>query len=240
MSTTTNTTNVTVNNTLLDCIISNHGFASSRINAEQVSTDTLKDWHNTLDALLVSAYKVGSDAHNNNSADLSTIYADLSKVWGYFPTLPNGAKLKSDSDSAITMVTFATCEKNKYSADYTYKQSQIRLEKALLKERTIEDGITPKNGMEDSVSHILETIENYTNELEDLKKVAYSISKQTTRVSKSAFYKKVEDYIAEKALGLLAKTNEEIEAEEKARKDARNKKANERKAQKKETINKVA
>lgn len=229
-------TTTTTNNALVTNILANRGFANRKINNESVGVD-VKKWHNTLNDLLKVGYSAFANSYNGTNADLSEVYPMFKKVLDELGTLENGGRLRQDSDMANTIMTLSVnTNKIEYSMEVKMLMSSVALDKKLLREYTVDgDMKTPKGGVsEDTIKNITKRINDNAEEIARLKdEVENSAKKLPTRISPSIFYKRVEDYLADCISEMLVKTSEEIEAEEKARKEARNKKANARRAEKK-------
>lgn len=225
MSTTFNTT--TTNNSLVNTIIVNRGFSNARINSKDVDATTVKDWHKILDELHSASYKVGSTCYNTEGeVDYSPIYDAIRKVYDYIGKI-KGAKLRSDSNTATVLCAKATTEKVKKSAELQYIESKKRNSVNYLRELEATNG-----ACEDIIAKTRKDIEDFDKQIEELKAISGNQWKVYGKVSASAFYKSVEDYIADMIENRLTMTEEEVQAEAEAKRLARRKKTAEKKAQK--------
>ena len=218
----------TTNNSLINSILVNRGFSGSRINANDVDAQIVKEWHNLLDELHSASYKVASTSYNTaGEVDYSPIYTSIAKVWNYIGSV-NGGKLRSDSNTALVLCAKATREAVKKSAGLQYIYSQKSNSARYLRELESINGANP-----DTIEKVKSDIESYDKQIEELKAQSGNQFKQFAKCSAGVFYKAVEDYIADMLEARLTMTEEEVQAEAEAMRVERRKKTAEKKAQKK-------
>lgn len=226
------------NNTLLaTAILNNRGYKSRKVTSEQLGNNEIdfKKYHDILDDLLRISYKIYADAYNRKDAsaeNTSSLYAKVSELYKMIGTLENGAKLRANSDTMEVLSALSIREKTVYSIEVQDLRNSIMLDRKIIRESTNDDG-TIKNGMVNRVKSANKRIEENQNKIDELAEVENNITRSYTRISKNVWYARIEDYLADMILEKSIKSSEEIDAEEKDRKDARNKKANARKALKK-------
>jgi hypothetical protein len=212
-------------NALVNLLLTNRGFSNAKINAKDIDATIVKEWHELLDRLHSAAYTVASTSYNNaGNVDYSPIYNVVGKVWAYLGEV-NGAKLRSDENTALVLCSKATREAVKKSANLQYVYSQKANSTRYL--RTLEStlGTNP-----DTIAKVKKDIEEFEKQIEDLKKESGNQYKQFAKSSASAFYKAVEDYVADMLEDRLAMTEEEVQAEAEAKRQERRKKTAEKKA----------
>ena len=216
---------MTTNNTLIDAILVNRGFSNAKINADTVSAETVKTWHNLLDDLHSASYKVAAIAYNTEGhVDYSPIYTAIAKVWEYIGAV-NGGKLRSDENTALVLCSKATRESVKKSADLQYVYSQKNNSAKYLRELENTNGAS-----KETIAKVKADIVSFNEKIDKLKKQYGNQTKQFSKVSASAFYKSVEDFIADMIEERLTMTEEEVQAEAEAKRQERRRKTAEKKA----------
>lgn len=216
-----------VNNSLINTILVNRGFSNARINSTMVDAETVKTWHGLLDNLHSASYHVASTSYNSEGeVDYSPIYNAISKVWAYIGSV-NGGKLRSDSNTALVLCAKATREAVKKSADLQYVYSQRSNSVKYLRDLENTNGAS-----ESTIEKIRKDIEGFDAKIAELKMESGNQYKQFAKSSASAFYKAVEDYIADMLEARLCMTEEEVQAEAEAKRLERRRKTAEKKAQK--------
>lgn len=220
-------TTIVSDNALVNAILVNRGFSNARINAMDLDAQIVKDWHSMLDTLHSVSYKVASIAYNTEGeVDYSPIYTVIGKVWAYIGEV-NGGKLRSDSNTALVICSKATTEKTKKSADLQYIYSQKSNSMRYLRELENTNGANPE-----TIEKVKSDIEKFDAQITALKAEYGNQYKQFSKSSANAFYKAVEDYIADMLELRLTMTEEEVQAEAEAKRLERRKKTAEKKAQK--------
>lgn len=214
-------------NTIVSAILANRGFSNAKINAEILSAETVKEWHGLLDNLHSASYKVAAIAYNTEGqVDYSPIYTAIAKVWEYIGSV-NGGKLRSDENTALVLCSKATKESVKKSADLQYVYSQKNNSARYLRELENTNGAS-----EDTIAKVKADIAGFDEKIDELKKKSGNQYKEFSKVSAGAFYKSVEDFIADMIEERLTMTEEEVQAEAEAKRQERRRKTAEKKAQK--------
>ncbi len=96
--------NAIINNSALNTMISNKGWSTRRLTLDDCTA--IKEWHALLDELLVCAYEQAQIAHDGIGHDLGAVFDNVSKVWNSIEVLQNGAQLRFDADTALTIAEF--------------------------------------------------------------------------------------------------------------------------------------
>lgn len=220
------------NNALVNSILANRGFSNARINAKTLDTEIVKEWHALLDNVHSASYHVASTCYNNSildttaPIDYSPIYSAMAKVWEYLGSI-NGGKLSSDANTATTLMSKATREAVKKSANLQYVLSQKSNSVRYLKQLESINGVKSE-----TIEKVKSDIESFDNEIAQLKSESGNQFKQFAKCSASVFYKAVEDYIADMLEKRLCMTEEEVRAEAEAKRAERRAKTAQKKAQK--------
>lgn len=219
---------------LITTILANRGFNSAKVNSKDVDIEIVKEWHKMLDELHSIAYSEIATRFNksletteNTTTNVSIKFFDtMRKIYAYVGTI-NGATLKCDANTASVILAKSVCEKNRKSADLQYKLSQKSNSVRYLKELESANGTC-----EETIEKVKSDIAKLEEEIVDLKSIAFNSYKTFAKCSASAFYKSVEDYLADMIEKRLCLTEEEVKAEEEAKRIARRQRTAQKKAQK--------
>lgn len=210
-------------NTLTTMLLVNRGFASNKVKTNDTLIDVVvvRKWHEALDALQSVAYDVASARYNGevgNEAEalVSRFYAVMQKVYGMIGELDNGARLRCDSATCNTIVSMAVCQKTKKSEEMAYLYSAKALEARRLAQLEKSNGAA-----EEAKAKHAENIQAYEEQIQALRKESMQIYKEYAKASKSAFYKAVEDFIADMIENRRCMSEAEVQAEKKALNEAR-------------------
>lgn len=208
-----------IGTTLQDCLSYNNRFGSKRLNAEQLGAENLKAWNMLLADLHNAAYsayvfaenndlKVESDAVDKTAifTALKAIFAEIGEVKGY--------KLHANETIAVLMIGYAGKRGNKDSADLQFCLSKLRNRKTELEKFEQTNGVNP-----DTIQHLKDEIAELEAEKKTLLEAPDNRIKQPTRTPFATFRLEAEHRIARVIDGQQAKSVEELEAEDKARKD---------------------
>lgn len=221
-------TNLTTNNALVNGILANRGFSNRKINATDFDVDSVKTWHNVLDTLHNACYAVAATCYNSEeTADYSPIYSAIKAVWDIIGEV-NGGKLRSDENTATVLISKATREATRVSGDLAYVLSKKRNASKRLTELENTNG-----ACEETINNLKKEISGYEDEIESLEGIYGNKYKEFAKVSAGAFYKAVEDFIADMLEERLAMTEEEVQAEAEKKRQERRAKTAKKNAQKK-------
>lgn len=217
---------ITTNNALVNAIISNRGFSGSRINAKILDAETVKAWHALMDKVHTEAYKVASLRYNSEDAvALDGIYSAMSEVYAYIGEV-NGGKLRNDENTATVLISKATTDKTRKSADLQYQISKRANSKKYLAELESTNGARPE-----TIEHVKADILACDEEIARLESESGNKFRAFSKSSATGFYKSFEDFIADMLETRLAMTEEEVQAEAEAKRQARRAKTAAKKAQ---------
>ena len=197
-------------------LMATRGFAGTRINADIMSAEDVKVWHNALNALHSVAYEVAATRYNQAGSDAGTIvsqfYGALREVYNLIGELDNGARLRADANCINTIIAMATCQRAKKSAQLDYVQGQKRTDAQYLRSLEKTNGADPK-----TIEKLRANIAEYDKQIEALKAESMNYFKEMGKCSASAFYKSVEDFLADQVAGRAIMTEEEVAAEKRAK-----------------------
>jgi len=238
MTTTNTTTNATINtfntkvtgNKIADAIIVNRGFSGAKLNAKEFDAEMVKDLHKHYDAIHSACYAVASARYNNvETIDESPIYSALSALYAYIGEV-KGAKLRNDENVVNTLVVYASRHAVKKSADLQYVYSQKANSAKYLRELENTNGACAE-----TIEKVKADIEGFDAQIEELKAISGNQYKEFAKSNASAFYKGLEDYLADMIEVRACMTEEEVQAELEAKRQARREKTAQKKKEKKST-----
>ncbi len=219
--------------TLADALVFNNRFATAKVNADQLGAENFATWKGLVSALHRAAYSVYVQCENSgmkvesSTVDKSDIYDCVKPILSALGEV-NGHKLYANEETAIALVSYAGRRGNVDAPELQFCVSCISNAK---KELTLAEKINGYNP--DAIQALKDRIDELTAQKSELLATVDMRHKQPTKTSDSAFRLDFEHYLARVITGQLAKTLEELDAEELARKEARKAKAKERKAAKK-------
>lgn len=219
-------------NTIANCLVYNNRFANAKLNAEQLSPDSLKEWTDAVASLHKSAYSVAVKCENeqvkleNPTIDKGELYESIRTALAIIGEV-NGHRLHSNDAIATLIVGYANRRANADSPALQLVNSRINNNKRLLAVYEKTAGVDPA-----SIQNIKDEIETLENERATLLSEADNRHKVVTRTSANAFRLDVEHLFARIITDQSAKTWEELEAEKAARNAERRAKAKARKAKK--------
>lgn len=228
-----NNENKKVTTTLAEALVYNNRFATAKLTADQLGAESFDQWKKFVSTLHRVCYAVYAQCENSGmkvestSVDKSAIYDGIRAVLTALGDI-NGHKLYANEETAITLVSYAGRRGNVDAPELQFCQSCISNAK---KELALAEQINGYNP--ESIKALKERIETLTEEKTKLLRTADMRHKQPTMTSESAFRLDLEHYLARVIAGQMAKTLEELDAEEAARKEARKAKAKARKEAKK-------
>lgn len=201
----------------------NNGFTSRKLTAEQLdnSLDNLHTWNNLMDELRKAAYAVYEYCENNDLkaedtcvnkdavyAPLKAILAEVGEVKGY--------KLHANEALVINIIKYSGKSGTKRSPELQLCMSKLSNRKSELRQYEKLNGVNPE-----SIEALNEQIADLEDEKKKLEDTYGNKVKDPTRVSLNSFKVEVEHRLARAIDGQLIKTNEQLDAEEQARKDAK-------------------
>lgn len=226
-----NTMNISA--TLQDCLSYNNRFATVKLTAEQLGAENFKNWTALIKPLHKAAYEVYEYCENNGlkvsdpSVDKSAIYDSFRKILAEVGEV-NGHKMYANESTAILLAGYAGRRANSNSPELQLCLSKKSNAEKLLKEYSKYQGVNPE-----TIKKLEEEIAELDAEKAALLAEPDNRIKVPTRTSENAFRLEVEHLIARAIDNQNAKTWDELEAEDAARKEARRKQAKANKQAKK-------
>lgn len=228
------TTNTILN--LADSLVYNNRFANVKLSAEQLSAESFATWKTLVTELHKSAYKVYALCENNGlkaestSVDKTEVFNAIRNILAVVGDI-NGHKVYANAETAIAIIGYAGKRANVDAPELQLVKSRISNARRELK--TVMQ--FNSSNKEENIANITARITELEAEKTVLMATADMCHKQPTKSSDSAFRLEVEHFFARVIAGQLAKSIEELEAEELARKEARKAAAKARKANKANT-----
>jgi hypothetical protein len=212
-----NTMNIAT--TLQDCLSYNNRFANAKLNADQLSAENLKTWSTLVADLHKAAYGVYEFCENNDlkaedeSVNKDAVYSALRAILAELGEV-KGYKLHANDALAINVIGYAGKRGNDDSPALQLCLSKIRNNTTLLDKYSKLNGVS-----EETIAAIKKDIETLEQEKAVLLAAPDNRIKKPTRTSATMFRLEVEHRLARAINDQKAKSWEQLEAEEKARKD---------------------
>lgn len=230
-----NTQNIT-NKALVDALVYNNRFASAKVDGEQVGVEGFSAWKTLVEKLHRAAYSAYVVCENSglkaesDSIDKTDIFNAIREILATIGTV-NEHKLVANAEMAIAMIGYSGRRANKDAGELQLCLSRIsNKKKELSKYREL--NVTDEDYKATVIANMESELSALENEKAELLKTADMRIKQPTRTNFNTFRLDVEHFLARVITGQLAKTLEELDAEEAARKAERNARAKARKAKK--------
>lgn len=222
-----------VSTTIANLLVYNNRFANAKLTADQMGAESFDQWKNLVSALHRAAYKVYALCENNgmkasdSTVDKSEIYDCVRVILNNAIGEVKGHKLYANEETAIAIIGYAGRRGNVDAPELQLCNSRISNAKKEIKLAQEINGLNPE---------YIPALEKQLAELEEEKAELLATAdmryKQPTMTSSNAFRLDIEHYFARVISGQLAKTLEELDAEEAARKEARKSASKARKAKK--------
>lgn len=227
--------NTNTNKALVDALVYNNRFASIKVDGEQIGVEDFATWKTLIEGLHRASYKAYVVCENSglkaesNSIDKTDIFNAIRGILAFIGDV-NEHKLVANAEMAIAMIGYSGRRGNVDAPQLQFCTSRLNNAKKELRDAEGVEGLA-----EGYVDGLKARIVELEAEKSALIKTADMRYKQPTRTSINAFRLDVEHFLARVISGQLAKTLEELDAEEEARKAERNARAKARKAAKNET-----
>ena len=222
------------NKALVDALVYNNRFASAKVDGEQVGVTTFSTWKTLVEKLHRASYSAYVVCENSglkaesNSIDKTEIFNAIREILATIGEV-NEHKLVANAEMAIAMIGYSGRRANKDAGELQLCLSRISNQKReLAKYKELK--VTDVEYKEQVIANMEQTLDDLETEKAELLKTADMRIKQPTRTNANAFRLDVEHFLARVITGQLAKTLEELDAEEAARKAERNARAKARKA----------
>lgn len=224
--------------TLANSLVFNNRFATAKLNADQLGAESFDQWKTLVGNLHRNAYKVYVQCENSgmkvadSTVDKSEVYDAIRVILTGIGEV-NEHKLYANEESAIAIISYAGKRGNVDSPELQYCDSRIRGLRNEIKAYEALN-VNDKEYKAKKLAEMNATLEELKAEKTTLLATADMRYKQPTMTSDNAFRLDVEHFFARVIVGQLAKTLEELDAEEAKRKEERKAKAKARKAKKAE------
>lgn len=228
----------TKNTVLVDALVWNNRFANRAINAEQILSEELSVWKSHIDVLHRASYKAYVLCENSglkaesNAIDKTEVFNAIRAILAYIGDV-NEHKLYANAEMAVAMIAYSGKRGNIDAPELQFCCSRIS---SLKKEIAQYEKLNVSNAEHKlaQLEKMQATLATLKDEKRELLATADMRIKQPTRTSANAFRLDVEHFLARTISGQLAKTLEELDAEEAERKEQRKAAAKARKANRKE------
>lgn len=226
----------TTNNALVEALTYNNRFASVKVDGEQIGVANFAEWKNLINNLHRSAYKVYAQCENSGmlaeseSVDKTEVFNCIRAILAFIGDV-NEHKLVANAESAIAIISYSGRRGNVDAPELQLCISRLnnaKREYSKYESLNVKDESYKQNKLAD----MKKSIDALEEEKSQLIATADMRHKQPTKTSSNSFRLDTEHFFARVINGQLAKTLEELDAEEEARRVARNKRAKARKANK--------
>ena len=210
----------------------NNRFSSVKISAEQLSAKSFSNWMGLINDLHREAYKVYATCENSGMT-VESVDVDKTGVFNVLRVIletignVNGHKLYANAEAAIAIISYSGKRANVDAPELQLCKSRIANAKKELRLAESLNGLSP-----DYIPNLKSEIERLEDEKFALMTEPDMCIKRPTMTTENAFRLDVEHFLARVIMGQRAKTLEELDAEEAARKEARKASAKARKANK--------
>lgn len=217
---------------LQNILSENNRYRNRTINAEQLSAENFDTWKSAVNFLHREAYKVYEKCENDNlrvedkSVDKTGIFNALRVILDHIGDVKEH-KLYTNETLAILVVGYAGRRANEDAPELQLVDTKLRNANNELKAALKLNGINP-----DHITELRDRIATLEAEKADLIDTPDMSHKKPTMTKPNAFRGEIERRFARLIDEQMAKTLEELDAEEEARKAARKAKAKARKAAK--------
>jgi hypothetical protein len=225
-------TSVNTNKALVEALVYNNRFANKSVNGEQISAEALATWKALIDKLHRVAYKTYVICENSGlkaestDIDKTEIFAAIREILATVGEV-NSHKMYANAEMAVAVIGYSGKRANKDAPELQLCNSRISNAKKEIRLAEDMSGLNPEY-----IPSLKERLEALEAERTELLATADMRIKQPTRTSANAFRLDVEHYFARAITGQLAKSLEELDAEEAERKAKRAAAAKARKAKK--------
>ena len=228
--------NTTTNTALVEALVYNNRFASAKIDGEQIGITNFAEWKKLINDLHRSAYKVYVQCENSgmlaesNSVDKTEVFNCIRAILAFIGDV-NEHKLVANAESAVAIIGYSGRRGNVDAPELQFCISRLnnaKREYSNYESLNVDDESYKQNKLAD----MKKSIDALQEEKSQLLATADMRYKQPTKTTLNSFRLDVEHFFARVISGQLAKTLEELDAEEEARRVARNQRAKARKANK--------
>jgi hypothetical protein len=228
---------ITSTTALVDCIVDNNRFATRKLNAEQIGAENLRNWKDLINTLHKESYIVYAECENNDlsaddpSLNLTPVFSALRSILAEFGEV-NGHKLFANTELATLVIGYSGKRGNLDSPALQLCNSKLGNRRRELAKFEKTNGVNP-----DAIKALQDEIADLEAERDDLIDSPDNRIKEPTRTTADAFRLDVEHRLARVIAEQKAKTWEQLEAEDAARKAERRAKTKAKNKAKKEAKN---
>lgn len=228
--------NTTTNTALVEALVYNNRFASAKVDGEQIGITNFAEWKKLVNDLHRAAYKVYVQCENSgmlaesNSVDKTDVFNCIRAILAFIGDV-NEHKLVANAESAVAIIGYSGRRGNVDAPELQFCISRLnnaKREYSNYESLNVDDESYKQNKLAD----MKKSIDALQEEKSQLLATADMRYKQPTKTTLNSFRLDVEHFFARVISGQLAKTLEELDAEEEARRVARNQRAKARKANK--------
>lgn len=228
--------NTTTNTALVEALVYNNRFSSAKVDGEQIGITNFAEWKKLVNDLHRSAYRVYVQCENSgmlaesNSVDKTEVFNCIRAILAFIGDV-NEHKLVANAESAVAIIGYSGRRGNVDAPELQFCISRLnnaKREYSNYESLNVDDESYKQNKLAD----MKKSIDALQEEKSQLLATADMRYKQPTKTTFNSFRLDVEHFFARVISGQLAKTLEELDAEEEARRVARNQRAKARKANK--------
>lgn len=227
---------VNTNKALVDALVFNNRFANKSVNGEQISAEALAEWKTLAEKLHRASYKAYVVCENSglkaesNDIDKTEIFNAIREILATIGEVKSH-KMYANAEMAVAMIGYSGKRANKDAPELQYCISRIRNLQNEIK--TYEQmNVSDAEYKAKRLAEMNASLDALEEEKSALLGTADMRIKQPTRTSSNAFRLDVEHFLARAITGQLAKSLEELDAEEAERAAKRKEAAKARKAKK--------
>lgn len=210
---------------LVDCITFNNRFGNKKLTADQIGAEDLHNWKSLLSDLHKAAYSVYVMCENDEpteedltALDMTAVYNALRKLYAEMGNVNGHAMHVTAKAATLAVAKSGHGNGNWYHPDLQYAMSRLSNAKRLLRNYEETNGVNPE-----AITAQKTLIDSIQDEIDELKATPDKWHKTATRTNPETFRADMERSIARAINGQKAKTWDELEAEEAARKEKKKK-----------------
>lgn len=229
-------TNTNTNKALVDALVFNNRFANKSINGEQISAENFATWKTLVDKLHRVAYTTYVVCENsglkaeNTDIDKTDIFNAIREILAFIGTV-NEHKMYANAEMAVAVIGYSGKRANKDAPELQFCISRIRNLQSEISDYE-KMNVTDAEYKATKLAEMNASLDALLEEKATLIATADMRIKQPTRTTSNAFRLDVEHFLARAITGQLAKSLEELDAEDAERAAKRKEAAKLRKAKK--------
>lgn len=224
------------NKALVDALVFNNRFANKSVNGEQITAEALSAWKTLVEKLHRASYSAYVVCENSGlraesvDIDKTEIFNAIREILATVGEV-NSHKMYANAEMAVAMIGYSGKRANKDAPELQYCISRIRNLQNEIK--TYEQmNVSDAEYKAKRLAEMNASLEALEDEKSELLATADMRIKQPTRTTSNAFRLDVEHFLARAITGQLAKSLEELDAEDAERAAKRKEAAKARKKNK--------